>query len=199
MRHQNERAKFTRPPATILLSGGIDSATCLAYYLGERFKVDALFVDYGQFGAPREVRAARLIARHFRVPLTILKVTGMRKKGPGLIVGRNAFLLLTAALEFGIRAGLIAIGIHSGTNYRDCSPVFVRKMQAVIDVCTGGKVQISAPFLKWGKGDVWTYAKTKKVPLALTYSCERGLAQPCGSCDSCRDVEALNAGANHED
>jgi len=171
----------------------------LAYYRSERFAVDALFVDYGQLSARREMRAAKLIARHFHVPLRILKIVGASKKGSGLIVGRNAFLLFTAALEFGSRAGQIVIGIHSGTNYRDCSAVFVRRTQEVIDICIGGKVQIGAPFLKWGKGDVWTYAKRKKVPLALTYSCERGLAQPCGCCDSCKDVEALNAGSHHKD
>jgi 7-cyano-7-deazaguanine synthase len=197
MPSQNHRLR--RAVATVLVSGGIDSASCLAYYLGKRLDVAGIFVDYGQLSAPRERRAARLITGHFHVPLKTLKVRGASTKREGLIVHRNAFLLLTAALELGDRAGQIVIGIHSGTKYRDCSPAFVRKTQELIDICTGGRVQISAPFLNWRKGDVWTYAIEKKVPLALTYSCERGVVQPCGSCDSCRDLEAFNAGARHED
>ncbi len=185
--------RHSGPRVTVLLSGGIDSTACLSYYLREGFHVGALFIDHGQAGAKREARAAKSICRHFRVPLKIVRLIGSTDKGPGLIAGRNAFLLLTAALEFKARAGVIALGIHSGTRYRDCSPYFVQRMQAVLDIYTGGAVQIGAPFLNWRKADIWAFATRKDVPLSLTYSCERGLEQPCGSCDSCLDLEALRA------
>ncbi len=188
------RKKRLRGRVTVLLSGGIDSSTCLAYYLDEGFRVNALFVDYGQLSARREVRAAKSVCFHFRVPLSIVRLTGTSKKGPGPITGRNAFLLLVCAIEFRADAGIVALGIHSGTQYRDCSPQFVQKMQAIFDICTGGTIQIGTPFLKWRKGDIWTFARSKNVPLRMTYSCERGLTQPCGSCNSCSDLEALLAG-----
>jgi 7-cyano-7-deazaguanine synthase len=195
MDHRGKRDGRRVARATVLLSGGIDSTTCLAYYCHEGFRVDALFVDYGQVAAKRELRAAKSVCRRFRVPLRAVKLAGAVGKRVGLIVGRNAFLLFTAALERRGGVGLIAIGIHSGTRYRDCSPLFVREMQRVLDVCTGGAVQIAAPFLKWEKADIWTFARGMRVPLSLTYSCERGLAQPCGSCDSCSDLEVLRAGS----
>ena len=37
-----------RPKAVCLLSGGLDSTTCLAYALRERFQCYALSFDYGQ-------------------------------------------------------------------------------------------------------------------------------------------------------
>lgn len=187
-----------RPRVTVLLSGGIDSTSCLAYYLGEGFHAKALFVDYGQIAAKKERRAAKSVSAHFGVPLKVVRLNGVSKKGPGLIIGRNAFLLLTALLDFPLNAGTIALGIHSGTRYRDCTALFVRKMQGIFDICTAGTTQIGTPFLRWGKGDVWTFARSRNVPLRLTYSCERGLSQPCGSCNSCLDLEALRASSLHE-
>lgn len=200
MRRNNRpiHARRTGSNVTVLCSGGIDSTTCLAYYLEERFHVEALFVEYGQLGATKETRAAESVCRHFRVPLSIIELTGVAPKGPGLITARNAFLLMTAALESRAKSGLIALGIHSGTRYPDCSSHFVRAMQRIFDAYTGGAVRIAAPFLSWKKSDIWAFAQTKNVPLSLTYSCERGLAQPCGTCDSCLDLEALRARSHHK-
>lgn len=187
-----------RPKTTVLLSGGIDSTACLAYYLDHGARVEALFIDYGQAAAKREASAARLICQHFRVPLKTLKLAGASRKNAGLIVGRNAFLLLSAELESNGRSRIVALGIHSGTKYPDCSPIFVAKMQSIFDIYAGGVLQIAAPFLKWRKPDVWAFAKARNVPLRLTYSCERGLRQPCASCESCLDLEALRASSLHE-
>ena len=190
------RTKRTRRGrATVLLSGGIDSSTCLAYYLDEEFDVGAVFVSYGQVASTPELLAAKSVCRHFHVPLRVIRMEQTTAKGPGLIIGRNAFLVCTAVLEAGENAGIVAIGIHSGTRYRDCSPLFVRELQRLFDVCTGGSVQIGAPFVRWTKRDIWQLAKRLKVPLSVTYSCERGRKQPCGKCDSCSDLEILRAGA----
>jgi 7-cyano-7-deazaguanine synthase len=37
-----------RPPAVVLLSGGLDSATALAVCISEGFRAHALSFDYGQ-------------------------------------------------------------------------------------------------------------------------------------------------------
>jgi 7-cyano-7-deazaguanine synthase len=200
MRQKNRptNAKRRASKILVLLSGGIDSTACLAYYRSQGFQVEAVFINYGQLAAKKELRAAKSVCLQFRVPLRTVRLMGVTRKGAGLIPGRNAFLLATAALEFKAKKGIIALGIHSGTRYRDCSPHFVRKMQAVLDTYSGGGVQIGAPFLRWSKGDIWAFAKAKNTPLRLTYSCERGLNQPCGSCDSCLDLEALLAGSIHQ-
>ena len=180
----------------VLLSGGIDSTSCLSFFLKRGFRVGALFVDYGQRAARMELRAARSVCRHFGVSLRVVILDGAKRKGEGLILGRNGFLVLTALLEARMKKGIIALGVHSGTRYSDCSRRFLRQMQGIVDTYMGGTVQVVAPFVDWSKPEIWRFAQGEDVPLALTYSCERGFAQPCGRCDSCRDVEKLHAGSN---
>jgi 7-cyano-7-deazaguanine synthase len=89
------------------------------------------------------------------------------------------------------KSGLIATGIHSGTNYIDCTPNFISSLQRVINIYSGGEIILAAPFLNWNKLDIWNYCKIKNVPYKITYSCEMGLKQPCGKCLSCKDLTKL--------
>jgi 7-cyano-7-deazaguanine synthase len=183
-----------RPEVLVLLSGGIDSAACLDFYLDLGRAPCALFVDHGQPAATHEERAARAMASHYGVPIACLKLKGARPKSSGLISGRNAFLMIAALMERPPSVSVIATGIHAGTGYSDCSKDFVARMQALLDVYAEG-VQVAAPFLDWAKPDVIEYCFLRGVPIDLTYSCERGLVPPCGSCLSCMDREALDASA----
>lgn len=178
--------------ATVLLSGGIDSSACVAFLLDQAFRVESLFIDYGQAAAPQERAAAAAMASHFGVPLRQVRLSEVRPKAAGIIPGRNAFLVLAAVMESD--RPLIAIGVHSGTAYWDCSPDFVEKMQAVLDGYTDGRVRLLAPFATWTKREIWDFCLSKHVPIQLTYSCESGGERPCGHCLSCRDLEALRAG-----
>lgn len=177
----------------VLLSGGIDSSACVAFYLKQNFSVRCMFIDYGQVAAQREFPSAKAIAKHYNVPFSRLTWSGIHKKNSGLVFGRNVFLLVSTLMEMPKYTGIIAIGAHSGTNYYDCAPAFFRKMQSIFDAYTKGRIQIGVPFLKWTKRDIMTFCRSYRVPLELTYSCERGLDQPCGQCLSCRDLEILNA------
>ena len=178
---------------TILFSGGIDSTACIEFYLSNHFSVQALFVDYGQLSMERELRSAKQISLHYDIPLKIITCKNVQQKGSGVIYGRNAFLLFTALMELNLPNCLIALGIHSGTKYSDCSQFFLEKSQEIFDIYTDGRINISAPFLNWVKSDIWHYCLQEHVPLNLTYSCELGMPQPCGACLSCFDLEALRA------
>ena len=52
--------------AVILLSGGLDSATCLAYALSKGYECYALSIDYGQ-KQRAELQAAKTISKYFKV------------------------------------------------------------------------------------------------------------------------------------
>ena len=177
----------------VLVSGGLDSAACVAFYLQSGFVVSGLFIDYGQAAQIQERRSAGCIAKHYGIQLRSLCIDGCRSRSDGLVIGRNAFLLFTALMESEEAFDLIATGVHAGTQYYDCSGSFLQSIQVVFDGYTGGRVRIGAPFLQWSKLDVWDYCQHRKVPISLTYSCEAGGETPCGRCLSCRDVEALHA------
>jgi 7-cyano-7-deazaguanine synthase len=106
-------------------------------------------------------------------------------------LGRNALLTFIALMETDFQSAIIALGIHSATPYYDCSPNFLSSAQTIVDGQCDGRIRIVAPFAEWTKSEIWSYCTEKQVPLALTYSCERGGELPCGTCLSCRDLEAL--------
>jgi 7-cyano-7-deazaguanine synthase len=149
----------------VLLSGGIDSATSLAIASERGSPVSTLFIDYGQPAATSEARASAAIATHYAAHHRRLVFEGLPFRA-GEIRGRNAFLLHVGLLAFDSRVGVIVIGIHLGTPYRDCSPQFVQTMQASYDFHTGGAIAVAAPFIELSKGEVFEVATKMEVPTA---------------------------------
>lgn len=186
-------ALHTKTRTWVLLSGGIDSAACLAFCLKNHTGVQCLHVSYGQPAARLESAAATAIARHFDVPLNSFQWSGLRELGAGEIVGRNAFLLLAALLHIGRSQGVLAIGIHRNTPYYDCSPPFLSALQTLFDHYCDGRVRLTAPFVDWSKAQIYSFCHDARVPIKLTYSCESGADPPCAACLSCRDRQALDA------
>lgn len=153
----------------VLLSGGIDSATCVEYYVSRGYNVSALFVDYGQPDVNQEEAAATAIAEYYNIPLKKATIIGCTPP-EGYVPARNAILLSLALLIFGRESMIVAMGIHAGTPYTDCSPEFALLMQQIYDLYEGGRIRIDAPFLQWTKHEIWKHAQMQKVPLHMTHS-----------------------------
>ena len=179
--------------ALVLLSGGIDSSACVDFCLQQNYEVRGLFADFGQLAAKKEDMASKKIASHYSIDLKRISLSKAEVKSGGFIPGRNAFLIFTALIEMHAEVGQIVIGIHSGTRYWDCSQQFVGSIQTLLDGYTGGRIQLLAPFQNWTKAGIWEYCRQYQVPVQATYSCELGMDQPCGHCESCKDLEILNA------
>ena len=177
--------------AIVLLSGGIDSSTCIPFYLNLGYEVECVFCDYGQPAKLAEFNAAKLVTDYYHVPLKTITTSNIIIPSVGEICGRNAMLVLQAYCLTGFGTYKIILGIHSGTDYFDCSEVFLRKLNDIIDCYTKGTVYIEAPFLTWSKADIVEYAKNNNVPLKLTYSCSASSDIPCGKCPSCLERKAL--------
>ncbi|SUS03286.1 7-cyano-7-deazaguanine synthase [uncultured Defluviicoccus sp.] len=159
--------------------------------LKQGYGVGGLFIDYGQAAAEHEALAVRRIADQLSIPLMKTSITGLPPFGPGELAGRNAFFVFTALLATRGQPGLIAVGIHDGTPYYDCSTRFVDSIGTLVAEHTDGKTSVIAPFLRWSKKDVVEYFRSTGLPFEMTYSCEAGATPPCGRCASCRDREAL--------
>ncbi len=188
------KSRVTRPslPCMVLASGGIDSSACLSYYKGRGHPVTALFVDYSQPARIMEERAVSAICAALGVPLMISRVLGGHRT-KGMLLGRNALLLDLALMTVKFDVGLVATGVHAGTRYPDCSVSFIRAVQSVYDHYTAGNVRVEAPFARWSKGELYSFALRQEIPMNLTYSCLTGQDPSCGSCESCQDLESLRA------
>ena len=176
----------------ILASGGVDSSTLLWTSIRQGFMPTALFVDYGQAAAEAEGEALAGICSRLSVPWRRVRYESSGF-GAGEIRGRNAFLLHMALLEFPSISGVVALGIHAGTGYADCSPEFMEVMERSYEFHTGGAITVTAPFLHWAKQDVYRLATKLNVPFAQTHSCEESNF-PCGRCRSCLDRRLLVPG-----
>jgi 7-cyano-7-deazaguanine synthase len=177
--------------ATVLMSGGIDSAACAHFLRRQGLVLDAVFLDYGQVAATLEVRAAMALAHHLDLPLQLFTLSGSEPLGSGELVGRNALLVFATLFLIRGRSGLIALGLHAGTPYYDCSAPFVTSIASLVSEHTDGRVSVVAPFIEWTKRDVFDYFISANLPISITYSCESGTDPVCGACASCRDRKAL--------
>jgi len=154
--------------AVVLLSGGLDSATCLAVARARGFEAHALSVDYGQRHRGELGRARRLArtlgARSHRVVRVDLSAFGgsaltdraiavpkdRRLRGGGAAIpatyvpARNTVLLgLALAFAETLGAGDVFIGVNAVdySGYPDCRPAFLRAFERLARLATRAGVQ----------------------------------------------------------
>jgi 7-cyano-7-deazaguanine synthase len=210
------RPRFRLRGSLVLLSGGMDSATCLALASRRPGPVHALTVLYGQRHA-REVRSAGALARHFgvarhtvvRLPLGPLLASSLtdshrplpnRRQPTGRIpstyVPARNTILLSVALGYAEshRLGAIFLGANAidYSGYPDCRPEYFRAFERLARLATkagveeGVTVRIETPLLRLSKADIVRLGERLGVPWRLTWSCYAGGRRPCGVCDACR-------------
>lgn len=171
----------------VLASGGIDSAAVIKYYLSKNYMVSVLYCDYQQTTRDKELKAIQSVCNFYEVELTKISLGFSLKNIKEEFVGRNA-LFLTIALSFLPSSySRVAMGIHSGTPYYDCSETFLLDYQEILDGYFGGTVLFEAPFLHFTKEQIIDFCMDENVPINLTYSCERGAEEICNKCQSCID------------
>ncbi|MCI4328795.1 MAG: 7-cyano-7-deazaguanine synthase QueC [Thermoplasmata archaeon] len=202
--------------SVVLLSGGMDSATCLALASRRAGPVHALTVFYGQ-RHDREIRSARALARHYAVarhvvvrlpvaPLLESSLTRRRRSIPTggvqsgaipstYVPARNTILL---SLALGFAETHSADRIYLGANaidysgYPDCRPEYLRAFQRLARLATKAGVEgttrlrVESPLLRLSKAEIVRLGERLGVPWGMTWSCYQGGSSPCGRCDSCR-------------
>ncbi|MBI5066962.1 MAG: 7-cyano-7-deazaguanine synthase QueC [Deltaproteobacteria bacterium] len=154
--------------AVVLLSGGLDSTTCLAVARARGFEVHALSVEYGQRHR-EELRRARLVARalgaasHSVVKvdlstfggsaLTDRKLRVPKGRSPArmsrsipitYVPARNTVLLalaLARAETLGATDLFLGVNAIDYSGYPDCRPAFVRAFARLADLATRAGVE----------------------------------------------------------
>ena len=175
----------------LLLSGGIDSTACIHYYKTLGFEVECLFVIYGQKAKQKEIIAVKNISKYYNVKVRTVSIETELVVENGIILGRNILLLSVALMNFSKPKGIIAMGVHTGTKFPDCSKEFIEKTQMVFNSYKAGSIIVDCPFISMTKLEIFEYCKINKIPLKYTYSCEYGKQQPCGECSTCIDLMKL--------
>lgn len=195
--------------AIVLLSGGQDSTTCLAWAVRKwgAGQVTALSFKYGQRHA-RELAASEKIANHFGVSRYVSEINLPYKSAMNdsrqaitegdcglpstFLPGRNAvFLAVAGGLAKTLKANNLVIGIcqtdYSG--YPDCRDVFREGMEHTLRKGLDfPELQIHAPLMHLTKAE--TVELTQRLDcmeaLALSHTCYEGEHPACGVCPACR-------------
>lgn len=186
--------------AVVLLSGGLDSATCLAFATKQQFACYALSINYGQ-RHQSELAAATKLAKHYvceehRVldldvgqfggsALTDDKISvpageQLSEGIPVTYVPARNTLMLAAALGWAevLGANDIFVGVNAVdySGYPDCRPEYIDAFNALAKLATkngveGNPITVRAPLQNCSKEDIIKMGVDLNVDYALTVSC----------------------------
>jgi 7-cyano-7-deazaguanine synthase len=184
----------------VLLSGGLDSATCLLIARAETLEVFALSFDYGQRHRI-ELERARVLAEkygareHRIVRLELPARSASALTDPSLTVPRDALgqdaipityvparntLFLAHALAWAeaLDASQILIGANAldYSGYPDCRPEFLEAFERAANLGTragvqGHRFRIRAPLLRMTKAQIIKTGTSLGLDYGLTHSC----------------------------
>ncbi|WP_134701502.1 7-cyano-7-deazaguanine synthase QueC [Ammoniphilus sp. YIM 78166] len=201
--------------AVVILSGGLDSTTCMGIAQNEGYECYPITFDYGQ-RHKHEVEHAKQVAAFYKAPQhRIVDLTFLGQIGGSALTdasidvpdysgsedipvtyvpARNMiFLSLAAAYAEVVGAEVIYIGVSAVdySGYPDCRPEFIQSMTQTINLATRagvneGNLKILAPLTHLSKAETIKLGLELNVPYQLTTSCYRGDEVACGTCDSCQ-------------
>jgi len=205
MRSEEREARSEKdhpiPRCIVLLSGGLDSATCLLIAMAEGFEVYALSFDYGQRHAI-ELDRARALARFYEVrehrvvrldlpARDASALTDPNKAVPRHALGRETIpityvparntLFLAHALSWAETIGACVIYIGANaldySGYPDCRPEFLEAFEKVANlgtragVETSSRFEVRAPLSSMTKSQIVRRAADLGLEFSLTSSC----------------------------
>ncbi|MBU2707498.1 7-cyano-7-deazaguanine synthase QueC [Zooshikella marina] len=201
--------------AVVLLSGGLDSTTCLAYAKSQGYECYALSFDYGQkhnseLEAAKRIAHAMNAARHEVLPLQLNQLTRSALTDQSIdipdyvddgeipvtyVPARNT-ILIAVALGWAevLEADAIFIGVSSVdySGYPDCRPEYIEAYRKLAELATkvgveGKPISIETPLIHLNKAETIQLGHKLGVDYGLTVSCYRANdeGEACGECDSC--------------
>ncbi|MBN2646867.1 MAG: 7-cyano-7-deazaguanine synthase QueC [Thiotrichales bacterium] len=192
--------------AIILLSGGLDSATVLAFAKAQGFECHTISFDYGQRHGVELDAAVRLATRLGAASHRVMNIDMRQIGGSALtdsqlavpitgvqsqqipityVPARNTvFLSYALALAEVIEAQDIFIGVNSVdySGYPDCRPEFIEAFAKMANLATkaaveGRALRIQTPLMTLSKAQIIQMGIGLGVDYALTVSCYQADAE----------------------
>jgi 7-cyano-7-deazaguanine synthase len=207
-------------PAVLLLSGGLDSTTMLAYAKSQGFDVHAMTFRYGQRHA-FEIEAARRVARSYGVRDHVVVDIDLRTFGGSALTAdidvpkdrsadamatgipityvpaRNTiFLSFCLAWAEVLGATDIFVGVNAldYSGYPDCRPEYVAAFQRMANLATRGGVEGTTPLTI--QTPLLHLTKREIVELGLSlgvdYSITLSCYDPTKAGEACGHCDACN-------
>ena len=203
------------PPAVVLLSGGLDSATTLAIARSQGFACHAIAFDYGQrhraeLDASLQQAKALGALTHRVVHVDMNQFGGSAltdfsmavpkaHSQPGIpstyVPARNTMMLsLALALAETLQSRDIFLGVNAVdySGYPDCRPEYIAAFEQLANLATkagveGTQFRIHAPLINLSKAEIIREGTALGVDYSLTVSCYQATNDglACGHCDSC--------------
>ena len=201
--------------AIVLLSGGLDSTTCLAIAKDAGYACYALSFSYGQRHSA-ELEAAKRIAKqanvasHRIIPIDLGGFGGSALTDDSIDVpesetggipvtyvpARNTvFLSIGLAWAEVLQADAIYAGVNAVdySGYPDCRPEYIDAFQKMADLATkagieGQGAKLETPLIDKTKVEIIQWGNRLSVDYSKTVSCYQADSngRACGRCDSCR-------------
>ncbi len=197
--------------ALVVLSGGQDSTTCLAWAKNRFDVIDAITFDYGQrhrveLDCAVEVARRAGVRHHRTITVDSLRQLGgntlcgdsaanLGATGQGglpntFVPGRNLlFMTLAAAWAWQLGTKDLVTGVcqtdYSG--YPDCRADTMAALQQALRLGLELDVTIHTPLMHISKADSVRLAQAEGglELLAWTHTCYAGQVPPCGACPAC--------------
>ena len=205
--------------AIVLLSGGLDSTTCLAIAKSHGYDCYALSFSYGQkhsseLEAAKKISESESIILHKIIDLDLGSFGGSALTDDSIEVpvdetdgipvtyvpARNTvFLSVALAWAEVLKADAIFVGVNAVdySGYPDCRPEYIEAFQNMADLATktgieGHGVKIKTPLIDLTKVEIIKLGYSLGIDYSQTVSCYQAddLGKACGECDSCR-IRAL--------
>lgn len=206
--------------ATLIVSGGMDSATLAYHYHKLGYALHLVGFNYGQRHV-KELEALSAIADELKATWEIVDLSALKSSIANssltsdaisvpdghyaeetmritVVPNRNA-IMLSIATGIAVANGseVVATGVHSGDHfiYPDCRPDFINAINQAFIYGTLGHAKpnfrVEAPFVEILKADIAALGHSFGVPYELTWSCYKGGEKHCGRCGTC--VERIEA------
>jgi 7-cyano-7-deazaguanine synthase len=197
------------PKAIVLLSGGQDSATCLAIAKQSHNEITCVCFDYGQRHRV-EIDYSRQLAAMAKSDFKCINVQFMAELSDSALInsdqsiihqegelpstfvpGRNAlFLTIAAMIAYQKKSTIIYTGVCQTdfSGYPDCRETFIQLQEQTINAAMGTTIKIETPLMHLTKSDtVLMMASLGRLDwYASTHTCYEGARPACGTCPSCK-------------
>jgi 7-cyano-7-deazaguanine synthase len=202
--------------AVVLVSGGLDSATCLAIARSEGYECHALSLAYGQrhtaeLDAAARVATALGAVEHRVMTVDLAAFGGSALTDPAIAVpespgegvpvtyvpARNTvFLSFALAWSEVLGAHDIFIGVNAVdySGYPDCRPEYIAAFEHMANLATRAATEglqplfIRTPLIQLSKAEIIRQGRTLGIDYSITVSCYQADEQgrACARCDACR-------------